>query len=161
MRADAVLVEHHGVLRDLLRQLEGTTDDEVERRRQLRAAFADEVSIHAQIEDEVFYPVVREVSPLVPVAHAEHRQIDDQVATLLRTDPAGGDFLVEVRMLAATLEHHASEEEREMFPQSHALGEARLEELGRRLRARQDELRRSRLTQARLRLKRETLTRLR
>lgn len=156
-----MLVEHHEVLRDLLRQLERTTGDEVQRRRQLRATFADEVSIHAQIEDEVFYPVVREVSPLVPVAHAEHRQIDDQVATLLRTDPAGDDFLVEVRMLAATLEHHASEEEREMFPQSYALGEARLEELGRRLRERQDALRRSRLTRARLRLKRATLTRLR
>lgn len=161
MRADDVLVEHHGVLRDLLRQLEATTAEEVGRRERLRATFADEISIHAQIEDEIFYPAAREVSPLVPIAHAEHRQIDDQLAAVMRTDPASEDFLVEVRMLTSAVEHHASEEEREMFPQSHALGDAGLEELGRRLLARQEELRRSRLTRARLRLKREVLRRLR
>lgn len=160
MKADAFLVEQHEMLRDLLRQMEATTGDEVERRRRLRRTFADEISIHAQIEDEVFYPAAREVSPLVPVAHAEHRQIDDQLAAVLRADPAAEDFLVEVRMLTSAVEHHASEEEREMFPQSHALGEAALEHLGERLRARQDELRRSGLTQARLRLKRATLERL-
>ena len=161
MKADAVLVEHHELLRDLLRRMEATTTDEVELREQLRDRFLVEISIHAQIEDEIFYPPVRDVSPLVPIAHAEHRQIDDQLSAVMRVDPAGENFLVEVRMLTATVEHHASEEEREMFPQSHALGETALEELGERLRARQDELRHSRLTRARLRLKRETLKRLR
>ncbi len=48
---------------------------------------------------------------------------------VLRTDPGGPDFLIELNMLIATLEHHAGEEERVMFPQSHALGEAALESL--------------------------------
>jgi hemerythrin-like domain-containing protein len=160
MKADAVLVEHHELLRDLLRRMEATPADEVDRREQLRELFADEISIHAQIEDEVFYPVARDVSPLVPIAHAEHRQIDDQLAAVLRVDPSSDEFLVEVRMLASAVEHHASKEEREMFPQSHALGEAELERLGDRLRTRQAELRRSRLTRLRLRVKRETLKRL-
>ena len=160
MKADAVLVEHHQLLRDLLRQMEAAPADQVERREQLRELFADEISIHAQIEDEVFYPAAREVSPLVPIAHSEHRQIDDQLSAVLRVDPASDDFVVEVRMLASAVEHHASAEEREMFPQSHALGDAELERLGDRLRARQDELRRSRLTRLRLGLKRETLKRL-
>jgi hypothetical protein len=62
-----------------------------------------------------------------------------------------------VTMLTATVEHHADEEEREMFPQAHALGEAELESLGQRMQHRRQHLRDSPVTQARLRIKRETL----
>jgi hypothetical protein len=63
-------------------------------------------------------------------------------------------------MLANTLEHHASEEELRMFPQSHALGEARLEELGRRLADRRRELSESARMRWMVRLKGATLRRL-
>lgn len=124
-------------------------------RRDLLDTLTSELGVHTQIEDELFYPAVRDVFPLLAAAHAEHRQIDDQLAVVLRTDPAGDDFPVEVAMLAATLEHHAGEEERDMFAQAHALGEVELESLGARLLARQAQLRRSWVTQLRLRVKRE------
>lgn len=159
-QADAVLTAAHGVLRGLLHQLEETTAADPQLRRDLLDTLTSELGVHTQIEDELFYPAVRDVFPLLAAAHAEHRQIDDQLAVVLRTDPAGDDFPVEVAMLAATLEHHAGEEERDMFPQAHALGEVELESLGARLLARQAQLRRSRVTQLRLRVKRETLRRL-
>jgi iron-sulfur cluster repair protein YtfE (RIC family) len=160
MRADEVLIAHHEMLRSLLAELEGTTRDEPERRRDLLDTLTSELGIHTQIEDELFYPAVKAVSRLVWIAHAEHRQIDDQLATILRTHPGGDRFADELRVLRAGIEHHAAEEEREMFPESHALGDAELEALGKRLAARQQQLRRSRLAQFRLRVKRETLRRI-
>ena len=159
MRADEVLVAHHAVLRGLLHELEGSGDDEADRRRELLDRFVLELHLHTQIEDELFYPAVHAVSPLLSLAHAEHRQIDEQLATVLRTPAAGPDLAVEVRMLRLTLEHHAGEEEELMFAQAQALGPARLEELGAQLQQRQDALRRSRTARAAWWVKREVLRR--
>lgn len=159
MKADQVLIEHHEVLRGLLKQLDATTDDQGRKRRKLLNQLVSELGIHVRIEDELFYPAVQNVTPLLAISQAEHRTIDDQLAVVLRTDTAGPDFLTEVKMLAATLEHHASEEERKMFPQSHALGEAALESLGLQMKARQKQLQRSTFTQLLRSAKREVLRR--
>lgn len=157
MKADEVLIAHHDVLRGLLRELAGTGDAETGRRERLRDEFLREIEIHAQIEDELFYPAVPDVSPLLSLAHAEHRQIDDQVATVMRTPVDAPQFLAEVRMLESTVRHHTMEEEQRMFPQAHALGADRLEELGRALQDRQRELARSGGMRLMIRLKRATL----
>ena len=157
MKADEVLVTHHDVLRGLLRDLAETPDGQGEQRSRLRDELLRELEIHTQIEDELFYPAVHQVSPLLSIAHAEHRQIDDQLATVMRMDVDDPEFTTEVRMLESTVRHHAMEEEERIFPQSQALGEDRLEELGERLRARQDELRRSGGMRLIIRLKRTVL----
>lgn len=157
MKADEVLVEHHRVLLGLLDRLERTPDPGL--RRQLLDAFVVELTIHTQIEDELLYPAVRDVSPLLSVAHAEHRQIDEQLAVVLGTEADSDELAVEVRMLTRTLAHHVDEEELGMLPQAQALGEARLEELGRQLRERQSELDRSGAAHALARVKRSVLRR--
>ncbi|RZU32453.1 hemerythrin domain-containing protein [Blastococcus saxobsidens] len=157
MKADEVLIAHHDVLRGLLRELAGTTGAELGRREELRDRLLRELEIHTQIEDELFYPAVVDVSPLLALAHAEHRQIDDQLATVMRLPVDDPDFGAEVRMLEKTLRHHTMEEEERMFPQSHSLGEARLEELGEQLRERQRELAASGGMRLVMRLKRATL----
>ncbi|MGY1847005.1 MULTISPECIES: hemerythrin domain-containing protein [unclassified Blastococcus] len=157
MKADEVLTAHHDVLRGLLRDLAETTGEETERREELRGRLLRELEIHTQIEDELFYPAVVDVSPLLSLAHAEHRQIDDQLATVMRTAPDDPEFTTEVRMLEKTLRHHTMEEEQRMFPQAHALGEERLEQLGEQLRARQRELVESGGMRLIVRLKRATL----
>ena len=157
MKADEVLTAHHDVLRGLLRQLAETADDQTADRGRLREELLRELEVHTQIEDELFYPAVRDVSPLLAVAHAEHRQIDDQLATVMRTALDDPEFTTEVRMLESTLRHHTFEEEERMFPQSHALGEERLEQLGRQLQERQRELDRSGAMRLVVRLKRFTL----
>ncbi len=151
MKADQVLMAHHEVLRGLLRDLAAAPTE------RLRDELVGELEVHTQIEDELFYPAVRDVSPLLSVAHAEHRQIDDQLAVVMRMALDDPDLPGEVRMLAATLQHHTFEEEQRMFPQSHALGEERLEQLGEQLQQRQDELRSQRRNRLLIRLKRGTL----
>lgn len=156
MHADQLLIDDHNVLRHLLSQL-GQRDVTIAERRGYLETLLEEIALHTQIEDELFYPAVFRVSPLVAVSHAEHRQIDDQLAAVLRTDPDSEAFDVEVAGLKAVLDHHAGKEEREMFPQAQVLGAAILENLGRQMQARKDELRRSTLVSLRLRVKRRTL----
>lgn len=156
MRADLILVEDHTVLRHLLSQLEESKTPVSARQGYLEALVA-ELAVHTQIEDELFYPAVSLVSPLVAVAHAEHRQIDDQLAAVIRTDPRSAAFAIEVAGLKAVLDHHAGEEEHDMFPQAQALGAPALEELGRRMQARKAQLQKSSLVRFRLTVKRSTL----
>src|SRR5215213_9008767 len=121
MNADYVLIEDHNRLRGLLGELKSTTTDDSDRRRELLDQLVAVLTVHVQIEDESFYPAIAEVSTLLGQSHAQHRQIDDQLAVVLRTDPASEDFAVELDMLASTLDHHAGEEEDLMFLQAQAL----------------------------------------
>lgn len=144
MHADRLLIEDHDRIRGLLARLKAPRVEVADRRRLLNALI-DELVVHVHLEDELFYPAVRAVSPMVAVALAEHRQIDDHLAATLRTDPASARFDEEMAALAASIEGHAGEEDSEMFSQSHALGDAALEALGARMKERQDQLRRSKL----------------
>jgi len=159
MKADQVLIEHHDVLRGLLTQLEETTDEQGKERKKLLDDLVSELGVHVRIEDELFYPAVEKVTPLLAISQSEHRAIDDQLAVVLRTDTGGPDFATEVTMLAATLHHHAGEEERLMFPQSHALGEEALEALGTQMEQRKRQLENSTVTQTLRKAKREVLRR--
>lgn len=160
MNADDVLIEDHNNLRALLAQLKASTTEDAEERRRLLDRLTEVLTVHVQIEDELFYPAIAEVSTLLGASHAQHRQIDDQLAVVLRTDPASDDFSVELDMFASTLDHHAGEEEDVMFFQAQALGAARLATLGERMERRRQQLRDSRRNAFRIRVKRETLRRL-
>ena len=122
MNADEVLIEDHNPSRGILSQLKATTAEDADRRRDLIDRLTEVLTVHVQIEDELFYPAIAEVSTLLGASHAQHRQIDDQLAVVLRTDPATDDFATELDMLASTLDHHAGEEEELMFFQAKALG---------------------------------------
>ena len=160
MNADDVLIEDHDNLRDLLNRLKSTNTDDGEMRTALLDMLVAVLTVHVQIEDELFYPAIAEVSPLLGASHAQHRQIDDQLAVVLRTDPTTDAFDVELDMLAATLHHHAGEEEELMFAQSQALGNVRLASLGERMERRRNQLNNSRRNAIRIRMKLETLRRL-
>ena len=135
MKADQVLIEHHDVLRGLLTQLEETTDEQGKERKKLLDDLVSELGVHVRIEDELFYPAVEKVTPLLAISQAEHRAIDDQLAVVLRTDTGGPDFATEVKMLAATLHHHAGEEERLMFRSRMPSARRRSKRWGRRWRS--------------------------
>jgi len=159
--ANDVLIEHHQGLREMMRRFDEMAGAPVSERRRHLNVLSSELQIHEQIEDELYYPAIRDISPLVWTAHAEHRQLEDQLAVVLRTPIGAEPFPDEWRTLVHTLEGHATEEETEMFPEVAAyLDAAKLEAVGQALHARQAQLRASRLTRARHWLKRETLRRL-
>lgn len=159
MDANTVLAEHHAVLSALTDQIDGATAGSPAHR-QLVDRLLLELDCHMQIEDRLYYPTVRTVSPLVAVAHAEHREVSDRLAAALRIPVTGKDFPIEWQAFTATLHHHAAEEERDMFPHAQNLGAGTLAELGAAMTTMLEQRRRSRLTQWRVRIKGALLRRL-
>jgi hypothetical protein len=147
--ANTVLAEHHQLLRTLTDQIDAATTGTTQHRGLIDRLLL-ELDIHMQIEDTLYYPAVSRVSPLVAVAHAEHRAVSDQLAVALRTDMNSNDFPIEWDAFTTTLHHHAAEEERDMFPHARHLGDTELTALGAAMLTRR---RRSRRTRLRVRIK--------
>ncbi|MBX6383798.1 MAG: hemerythrin domain-containing protein [Microbispora sp.] len=159
--ATRVLTEHHEVIRGLLGKLKETPPSEPHRRRALTDELFDELRMHELIEEEIFYPAMRDVTTGIAAAWSEHRHLSDQLAALVRADPRSERFDRELGVLHDVLESHARlDEEQEMFPEVERFaGEERLVEVGDRLRARLESLRSSRRARAILRLQRTLLRR--
>ena len=83
-----------------------------------------ELEVHAQVEEEVFYPAVGkaiESSELVDEAEKEHQEAKSLISQLKKTsgrdDGEGSDFEAKFSELMQAIKHHVEEEEGEMFPE--------------------------------------------
>ena len=95
-----------------------------------------ELDIHMRIEDDLFYPAVQAASKLVAIAHAEHRQVIDQLAVVLRTPPQAPEYDDEWHSFVTVLDAHAAEEERDLCPPPVEMREEELNVLGNKMSAR-------------------------
>jgi hemerythrin superfamily protein len=143
--AIALLKADHEKVRGLLSQLEKA--QQAARRLDLLAKIAGEVDVHATIEEEIFYPAFREAAEkkddlkLFFEAHAEHNVVKIVIPDIQREDAATPKFAGKAKVLKDLIEHHAEEEEKEMFPRARKLlSKDELVELGQRLQARKGEL---------------------
>ena len=78
-----------------------------------------ELSIHAQIEEEIFYPVVRDslnADDLLDEAEVEHAGAKDLIAQLESMQPSDPLYDAKVTVLGEYIKHHVKEEQDEMFP---------------------------------------------
>ena len=150
MNAYDVLFEHHKVLRGLCAGITAIPPETDERQDALDELLI-ELDIHMRIEDDLFYPAVAEASTLVAIAHAEHRQVWDQLAVLLRTPPAAAEYEEEWHSFVTVLDAHASEEERDLCPAPMDLSAEMLDALGTLMVERMARLRRSTLNRLRVR----------
>ncbi len=142
MRADQVLIEHHNVLRALSKEITGTPAESAERQQRVDDLMV-ELDIHMRIEDDLFYPAVAAAGPLVAVAHAEHRQVSDRLAAFLRTNPTDPAYEGHWQAFVTTLDAHAEEEERDLFPPPVEITADELDGLGNRMLEQMDEVRTS------------------
>lgn len=152
MRADQVLIDHHDVLRGLCKKITATPKEAAERQQRVDQLLV-ELDIHMRIEDELFYPAVSAATTLVAIAHAEHRQVSDRLAEFLRTAPADPAYEGQWQAFVTTLDAHAEEEERDLFPPPIVITEVALEELGNHMLARMHQLRDSSIEQLRVRVR--------
>lgn len=143
----ALLKRDHGTVRALLSQLAETTTRGTTKRSELLAKIAQEVRVHAQIEEEIFYPAYEAAAEkqddrkLFFEAVEEHGLVDVVLPALEATDPGDEEFGARAKVLKDLIEHHAEEEEEEMFPKAKKLmGKERLAELGEELAIRKEEL---------------------
>ena len=141
MNAIQLLKQDHKTVRELLAELESTTKRASKRRAELVAKLAQEIDVHTRIEEEIFYPAFKEAgdksddAKLYFEAKEEHRAAGEMVLPdLLKTAPDSEEFSGRAKVLKELIEHHAREEEREMFPRARELFSAgELRELGERM----------------------------
>lgn len=109
----------------------------------LARKICSELTVHAQIEEEIFYPALRDAidaPDLLDEAQAEHQRVKELVAQIegLSEPDAAMDDLVS--QLARAVESHVKEERDQLFPKARAAEGLDLGELGARMKERQQEL---------------------
>lgn len=103
------------------------------------------LTVHAQIEEEIFYPAAREAAirdgeDLLDEAEVEHGSIKELVAAIENGSPDDDElFDARVAVLGEYVKHHVKEEENELFPRIRK-SDMDLAEIGAQLAARKDEL---------------------
>lgn len=147
MNALELLTEDHDKVRDLLNQLVNTTERAEKKRPELLAKVEKELQVHTQIEEEIFYPAFKKASgkendKMYHEAQEEHRAVESLVLPdLKKTDPSSAQFAGRAKVLKELIEHHAAEEEEEMFTQAKkTMSKQELETLGKQMQERKKEL---------------------
>lgn len=77
-----------------------------------------ELTVHAQIEEEIFYPQVREAiddDDMLDEAEVEHASAKDLIAQISDMDPEDDKYDAKVTVLGEYIDHHVKEEREEMF----------------------------------------------
>jgi hemerythrin superfamily protein len=93
------------------------------KKKSLVAEICTELSVHAQIEEEIFYPAFKAAlkdKELVPEATVEHASVKDLIAQIEGVEPDGEIYDAKVKVLAEYVKHHVKEEQTEMFPKARA-----------------------------------------
>jgi hemerythrin-like domain-containing protein len=143
--AIALLRKDHQNVRQLLKKLEAA--EEGDERLELFSQVQNELKVHAQIEEEIFYPAFRQSAEgeedehLYYEALEEHHVVDMVLPEIRDTDENSDEFAAKAKVLKDIVEHHAEEEETEMFPKARKLMDSsELKELGQQLEQRKMEL---------------------
>jgi hemerythrin-like domain-containing protein len=138
--AISLLKEDHAKVRALLDELAKSGDTAMARREELLQMIERELKIHTTIEEEIFYPAFRDAAEkkddrkLYYEAVEEHHVVDRVLPELMSAEPGSEEFAAKAKVLKELVEHHAGEEEAEMFPRARKiLGREELGRLGERL----------------------------
>lgn len=148
MDAIQLLKQDHEKVKGLLAQLTDTTSRAEKTRAELLEKIGKELEVHTTIEEEIFYPAFREAAKnaedreMFFEAVEEHRAAGDLVLPdLMDTEPGSDRFGGRAKVLKELVEHHADEEEKEMFKRARELlSREQLEDLGMRMEQRKREL---------------------
>jgi len=135
--AAKLLEQDHREVEQLFEQFEQATGD-TETKGQVVEKIIRELSIHAAIEEEIFYPAVKEAlsegEDLVDHSLDEHQEVKELLAELDRMSPSDAGYHQKVEKVISDVREHVQEEEGEMFPKfREAISAQRLEEIGTKL----------------------------
>lgn len=101
-------------------------DASASERQALAAEICKMLSVHAQIEEEIFYPASRELlgdeAELVDEADVEHATAKELIAQIESGNADDMHFNARVKVLGEYIDHHVKEEQDELFPKVKAAG---------------------------------------
>lgn len=138
--ATAMLKADHKLVSGLFEDFEKTKSDK--RKASIVDQICKELTVHAQIEEEIFYPAVKAAmkdKELVPEALVEHASVKDLIAAVEGKPPSGEMYDAQVRVMGEFVKHHVKEEEKEMFTKARKT-KLDMQALGAQMAARKEEL---------------------
>jgi hemerythrin superfamily protein len=135
MDAITLLRNDHKTVERLFKRFEKAGDGALVEKRAIVDRIVEELSIHATIEEQVFYPVARATVPgtedVALESLEEHHIVKWVLSELDGMDPAAERFDAKVTVLIENVRHHVEEEEGEFFPKvRNELGRKALGEIG-------------------------------
>lgn len=115
--AIALLRADHKAVNLLFEQYESARSST--KKKALVSQICTELTVHAQIEEEIFYPQVKAAlkdKELIPEATVEHATLKDLIAQIEDVEPDGEMYDAKVKVLSEYVKHHVKEEQNELFP---------------------------------------------
>ena len=139
-----LLEADHRKVEGLFEQYEAEKEGEDETRRAIAQQICGELTVHAQVEEELFYPWLRENldeddMEMLEEAYIEHASAKDLIAQIEGATEVDEVFDAKVKVLSEYIKHHVKEEENEIFEEV-ADRKEELDELGQEMAARKAEL---------------------
>ncbi len=137
MDAIALLKADHDKVKKMLAEGESTTERGEKTRTELFATLKGEMIVHERIEEEIFYPTLKEhprAKEIVLEGYEEHHVVDEIMGELEALDVPDETWGPKFKVMKENIEHHIEEEEGEMFKQARAVFDRQeLEDLGTRM----------------------------
>jgi hemerythrin superfamily protein len=141
MDALTLLEQDHQKVKKVMGELDKTTERGVKTREELFNKLVDELTIHEKIEEQIFYPAVKEradskkLEEVVLESYEEHHFVDIIKAEIEGTPFDSEEWAAKFKVMKENIEHHAFEEEEgEMFPKVRRIFKKdELEEMGTRM----------------------------
>jgi Hemerythrin HHE cation binding domain len=137
MDALQLLKTDHDKMKKLLADGESTTERGEKTRTELFATIKGELMVHERIEEEIFYPTLRDhpkARDIVLEGYEEHHVVDEIMGELEALDVTDETWGAKFKVMKENIEHHIEEEEGEMFKQARAVFDREeLEDLGTRM----------------------------
>src|SRR6478752_2994163 len=135
MDAISLLKDDHKNVERLFKRFEAAGDRAYVQKRDIVDRIIEELSVHASIEEQVFYPVARETVPatedIALESLEEHHIVKWVLSELVDLDPEAERFDAKVTVLMENVRHHIKEEESDFFPKVRAgLSRSALADLG-------------------------------
>jgi len=138
--ATALLRADHRAVSELFEQYEKARSPA--RKKDIVRQICTELTVHAQVEEEIFYPAVKQAlkdKELIPEATVEHATLKDLIAQVEGVEPDGEMFDAKIKVMSEYVKHHVKEEQNEIFPKAKA-SRLDLVALGAEIAARKEEL---------------------
>jgi hemerythrin superfamily protein len=138
MDATKLLEQDHQEVEGLFKKFEEAGDQAFKTKQELVDKIIQELAIHTEIEEEIFYPAVKseveDSEEEVLEAVEEHHVAETLIEEIKALSAEDEEFDAKVTVLIESVRHHKDEEENEMFPRVRkAFSSEELEELGSRL----------------------------
>jgi hemerythrin superfamily protein len=121
MHAIDLLIADHNRVRGLFAQFKAAHDnDDTATMSAVALKIFDDLEVHTTIEEEIFYPAVHDTSEdigeTVDEGIQEHHVAKTLMAEVKQIEDGSDEWVAKMQVLIENVEHHAEEEEKEMFP---------------------------------------------